>query len=305
MLRASSWPSTATRCRSGAPYGHHNVYFRDRPIQVGDSYSTTLPEIWKALRGHQALTIPHHTMKMPARVDWSDGDDPEQRRNFEIYSAHGSSEAFDPYHPLAFEQSLFTDPSSTQRGGTSAQQAWEDGLRLSTIASSDDHRSQPGLPHHGVVAVRSTGLTRGEVFDALYARRTYATTGVRIILDVTVGGIEMGGSGPAGRPITIETAAIGTDVIEEIELLRAVEGQPGFRVVAVHRPRADRLEWRVQDDPGAGAAIYYVRLRQRGLVRGVVAMAWSSPVWVDGVGADTVVAADEAVARKNAGRPQT
>ena len=265
----------------GPPYGHHNVYFRDRPIQVGDTYSSTLPELWKALAGRRALTIPHHTMKMPAPVDWSDGDDPEQRRNFEIYSAHGLSEEFDPYHPLAFEQSLFTNPSSTQRTGTSAQRAWENGLELSAIASSDDHRAQPGLPHHGVAAVRATGLTRAEIFDALYERRTYATTGVRILLDFSVGGIEMGGRGAAPRPLEIHCAATGTDLIDLVEVLRHVAGRPGFRIVATLRPGEDRFEWRTTDDPGPGAAIYYARLRQRGMVRGVVAMAWSSPVWID------------------------
>ena len=141
----------------GAPYGHHNVYFRGEPVPVADEYTSTLPELWKALSAEEALTVPHHTMKMPSPIDWSDGDDPSRRRNFEIFSAHGLSEEYDPYHPLAIEQSLFTNASTTQHAGMSAQRAWEDGMQLSTIASSDDHRAQPGQPHQGLVAGRREG----------------------------------------------------------------------------------------------------------------------------------------------------
>lgn len=269
----------------GAPYGHHNVYFRAEPMMVADEYSATLPELWKSLAGAEALTIPHHTMKMPSPIDWTDGDDPSLRRNFEIFSAHGLSEAFDPYHPLAVDQSLFTNASLSQRAGMSAQRAWEEGRRLSTIASSDDHRAQPGLPHQGVVAVRATGLTRAEVFDALHARRTYATTGARIVLDFSAGGVEMGGMGRAagGRPVPIRVGAVGTDLIDLVEVLRHIDGQPGFAVIAELAPLERQVDWAFDDDreAGAGAAIYYVRLRQRGRVRGLLAMAWSSPVWID------------------------
>jgi hypothetical protein len=263
-----------------SPYGHHNVYFRGRPTLPGDEYTLTLPELWKSLRGQNALTIPHHTLKMPAVVDWTGTDDPELRRNFEIYSAHGLSEAFDPSHPLAIEQSQFTNNSVTSRSGTSAQQAWEDGLRLSTIASSDDHRAHPGLPHQGVIAVLADSLSREGVFDAMRARRTYATTGVRVLLDYSVGGLSMGAEGAASRPVSVRTSAVGTDVISLVEVLRFVTGRPGFHVIASNRPNADRFEWSFDDDPGPGSAVYYVRLRQRDLVRGVLAMAWSSPVWI-------------------------
>ncbi len=177
----------------GAPFGHHNVYFRDRPGPLLDPDQVSLPELWNALTAGEALTIPHHTMKMPEVVDWSQADDPELRRNFEIYSAHGLSEAYDQTHPLAFEQSLFTNPSTTTRTGMSAQRAWTEGYELSAIASSDDHRAQPGQPHFGLTAVRASELSRGGVFQALYDRQTYATTGERILLDFAINDVGMGG----------------------------------------------------------------------------------------------------------------
>ena len=147
-----------------APYGHHNVFFRGEPGPLLSPDRVTLAELWRALEGHQALTIPHHTMKMPRPVDWPIEEDNQQlRRNFEIYSGHGLSESYDPQHPLAFEQSLFTNPSQTFRGSMSAQKAWARGFELSTIASSDDHRAHPGQPQYGIVAVRARSLTRAGV----------------------------------------------------------------------------------------------------------------------------------------------
>ena len=286
-----------------APWGHHNVYFRGEPGPLLSPNQVTLPELWAALTAGEALTIPHHTNKFPQPLAW-DEDDPALRRNFEIYSAHGLSEAYDPGHPLAFEQSEFTNRSTSARTGVSAQDAWMQGLRLSTIAASDDHRSQPGKPHWGLAAVRAPELTREAVFDALHARRTYGTTGQRILLDFRVNDAPMGseialeaplpepcaGTSPecgeraavtAALAPRFEVTAHGTDVIEAVEILRYSEPDGGFRVIHDLRPNALDFNWSGRDGGFRDDAIYYLRLRQRSPVRGRIAMAWSSPVWVN------------------------
>ena len=286
-----------------APWGHHNVYFRGAPGPLLSPSQVTLPELWAALTAGEALTIPHHTNKFPQPLDWDD-DDPARRRNFEIYSAHGLSEAYDPSHPLAFEHSEFTNRSASARTGISAQDAWMRGLRLSTIAASDDHRSQPGKPHWGLAAVRAPELTREAVFDALHARRTYGTTGQRILLDFRVNDAPMGseialeaplpepcaGTSPECGERAAATAALaprfevtahGTDVIEAVEILRYSEPDGGFRVIHDLRPNALDFSWSGRDGGFRDDAIYYLRLRQRSPVRGRVVMAWSSPIWVN------------------------
>ena len=285
-----------------APWGHHNVYFRGDPGPLLSPSQVTLPELWAALTAGEALTVPHHTNKFPQPLSLEDHD-PELRRNFEIYSAHGLSEAYDPSHPLAFEQSEFTNRSTSARTGLSAQDAWVHGLRLSTIAASDDHRSQPGKPHWGLAAVRAPELTREAVFDALYARRTYGTTGARILLDFRVNDAPMGseialeaplpatcaGTSPECGALAAATAALaprftviahGTDVIESVEILRYSAPDGGFRVIHDLRPDAFDFEWSGRDGGFRDDAVYYVRLRQRAQVRGRIAMAWSSPIWV-------------------------
>ncbi len=274
-----------------APWGHHNVYFRGVPGPLLSPSQVSLPELWQALTAGTALTIPHHTNKFPQPLTLDDHD-PELRRNFEIYSAHGLSEAYDPTHPLAFEQS-----------GISAQDAWMGGLRLSAIAASDDHRSQPGKPHWGLAAVQATALTREAIFDGLHARSTYGTTGARILLDFRVNDAPMGseialdgplpdtcaGTSPECGRIAAETAALaprlsvtahGTDIIESVEILRYSAPDGGFRVIHELRPNALDVEWSGRDSAFRDDAIYYLRLRQRAQIRGRIVMAWSSPIWV-------------------------
>ncbi|HUZ47296.1 MAG TPA: DUF3604 domain-containing protein [Terriglobia bacterium] len=262
------------------PYGHVIVYFRGDagPLLYPDE--VTLPEAWRDLTPGQALTISHHTLKMPDPIDWSEAQNPEFRRNIEIYSSHGSSEEYHPSGPLAFEQSLFTNPSTSQKTGLSAREAWVEGYRLSTVAGSDNHRAHPGQPGNGITAVIAPSLSRESVFDAMFNRRTYATTGVRIILNFEINQVGMGGSVTVPGQASIHVRAIGTDIIDRIDVLRHPHGHPGFQIIHQLSPAREQASFSFIDRPPKGQAIYYVRLRQRHLVRGHVAMAWSSPIWV-------------------------
>jgi len=271
----------AYECSLGAPYGHHNVYFRGQPGPLLYPQRNTLLEIWAALDAGEALTIPHHTGKFPAGVEFL----PQNglfRRNFEIYSGHGLSEAYDPEHPLAFERSKFTSDAKSLKHPSFAQDAWRLGLFLSTIASSDDHNAHPGMPHYGLVAVRAPRLTRSDIFQALFDRQTYGTTGAKIILELEVNGAPMGSIVAADGPTAIRVRAIGTGAIEWVDLLRYTGAAAGFETVRRWRPLAPEFEETLADAAGGPGAIYYVRLKQVEPVRGLAAMAWSSPVWTVG-----------------------
>lgn len=272
----------------GAPWGHHNVFFRGEPgpLLVSDNYESSesvgvsLPEMWELLAEGEALTIPHHTGKMPEPIQW-EPQDSTFRRNFEIYSAHGLSEAYNPDHPLAFEQSIFTSPSTSREGPQYAHDAWAHGLKLSTISSSDDHRAQPGQQHYGLAAVKSSKLTRPAIFDALYARHTYGTTGARILLDFSINGASMGERVTVNSWPLLQLEAHGTDVIEWIEILRYSDAQGGFEVIYQIEPDSKDVTWSNMDRTFRDDSIYYVRLKQKGEIRGLAAMAWSSPIWVE------------------------
>lgn len=268
----------AYECSFGPPYGHHNVYFRDHPGPLVYNKTSTLPELWKLLKAGHALTIPHHTGKFPRGVEFSVQND-ELRRNFEIYSAHGLSEAYNPEHPLAFEQSDFTSASTSVQAPTFAQDVWIKGYAFSTIASSDDHRAHPGQPHYGLAAVQAVELTRDAVFQALYDRHTYGTTGAKIILEFALDGAPMGQRVRTTGAPELAIRVVGTDTIAWVELLRWQPGTEAFQVLERWEPDADECAVSWRDETDVPGAIYYVRVKQAELVRNRVAMAWSSPIW--------------------------
>lgn len=269
----------AYECSFGRPYGHHNVFFRGEPGPLAYPSTTTLPELWKLLVEGEALTIPHHTGKFPSGVDFGHHD-PRLRRNFEIYSAHGLSEYYNPRHPLAFEYSRFTAPASSLNAPTHAQDVWAMGLELSTVAASDDHRAQPGQPHWGLTAVWAPERTREAIFDGLYERRTYGTTGIKALMDFRVNGTGMGQFATVDAAPEIRIEIMGTDAIARVELLRHQAGEKGFQVIRTWNPDEIGFQEKVFDEDFRGQATYYLRMRQARNVRDRVAMAWSSPIWV-------------------------
>jgi hypothetical protein len=148
------------------------------------------------------------------------------------------------------------------------------------VAATDDHRAHPGQPHFGRAAVRATGVTREEIFDALYHRRTCGTTGVKILLDFAINGEPMGGMVTVAGPRRLEIEAHGTTLIDLVEVPRFSKSEPEFPVILTFHPGLPDFDWAGAESAFREDSIYYVRLRQAGLVRNRIAMAWSSPMWV-------------------------
>lgn len=268
----------AYECSFGRPYGHHNVYFRGMPGPLANPQTTTLEGLWGMLKAGDALTIPHHTGKFPSGVDFRVHNE-DFRRNFELYSGHGLSETYDPVHPLAFEQSEFTSPGRSRNEPQHAQDAWRWGLQLSTVSGSDDHRGQPGKPQYGLTAVRAESLTRDAVFQSMYDRRTYATTGAKILLDFTIEGSEMGSIVAVEDSPQLRISAHGTDTIKWVELLRYVPEEDFFEVIKRWEPMTIDFKETFIDKDYTPGSIYYTRLQQTNIIRNRVVMAWSSPIW--------------------------
>lgn len=263
----------------GRPHGHHIVYFRDGPGPLIAPEDHRLPALWEMLTAGDALTIPHHTGKFPQGVDFGIHDE-TFRRNFELYSGHGLSETFDPAHPLSFERSTFTSPARSLNAPSHFQDALRKGLVLSTVAASDDHRAHPGLPHWGMTAVFAPELTRDAIFQGLHDRRTYATTGQKILLGFAMRGTPMGEEAAVNRAPEFTINVVGTDAISRVELVCHRQGDHRFHVIKTWHPDSIAFEGEFVDEEFDAAATYYVRLRQAAGVRDRIAMAWSSPIWV-------------------------
>lgn len=191
---------TSPRARGG----HHNVFFR-RPgfDRVPNQDAPLLSDLFFGLRSRynpeDVLVIPHAHQA----ADWRNSD-VNFDRLVEIMSAHGTFEWFGNRY-LQF------------------------GRQVGFIAASDDHLSHPGYTsgtmyglrqRGGLAAVLSSELTTDSIFDALRGRRTYATSGARIILEASLNGAEMGTRQPYSDERVLEGRVMGTAPIESVSLLK-------------------------------------------------------------------------------------
>ena len=284
--------------------GHHCVIYRDlRGVPVTRRAARGLAGLWELLApGPPALLVPHHTGRWTAAwplvaagprvedltfpesqphrgpaISWPEA--PEvPRRVVEIFSGHGSSELYAPDDPLAYERVRYL-PSASAPGPHYARDAWALGLHLGVVSGGDNHVGHPGLRHNGLTAVRAPEASREAIFDALAERHTYATTGERIYLDFELAGVAMGGEGlPPAGPVSgrVVAAAPGPIAFAEVVTLPV---QGGEWTTAVRWEAPGRLLEAGFDLPAA-PAVAYVRLELEEPIRGRVARAWSSPVWL-------------------------
>jgi hypothetical protein len=275
---------------------HHNVYYPDLEATfegIDFIRGTAMPE--EALREHLArygaLSQLHQsgTCATDMREPYF-----ASTRLIEIYSHWGQSEYYNPDHALSYEINRVRYPETrltiSGRGPYYARDAWAEGKRYVTIASSDDHFGQAGKAHRGVAAVYSPELTRAGIFAGLGAGTCYATTGERILVDFRVNDQPMGSELGAeqGDELTFVLEVYGTNVLCAVEVFRYRFDRQGGWESAYHEEIRDAgLAGNTQRDLAAtwtercaGPAVYYARVRQKHLVRDRPVYAWSTPIWV-------------------------
>jgi hypothetical protein len=107
------------------------------------------------------------------------------------------------------------------------QEALAKNIKVGVVGASDDHTCRPGLAFPstpemavlgGLGAVYAKDLTRESIFEALEARRCYATTGQRIIVWAEADGHPMGSEFPTDHPPQIKVTVHGTSPLEEVTL---------------------------------------------------------------------------------------
>jgi len=203
--------------------GDHNIYFirddeqiyrsshwliEDKSDEDTDRYPIT--ELWRTFRGHGGVMAIPHVGGRYANLDFYD---PEFIPLIEVHSCHGTFEWF-------------------------LEDALKRGLKVGFVAGSDDHTGRPGLSYPtqkvsrgtdlfdvkgGLTAVYAKELTRESLWEALWKRRCYATTGERIILWVEADGHPMGEEYETEKPPEIFVRVYGTSPLMEVELKRGTE----------------------------------------------------------------------------------
>lgn len=260
----------------GHPTGHRNVYVPDddldffRWFPTGEAPAPESPEaLWQHLGSRPAIAVPHHP-KAFRGTDWQLRND-RFTRLVEICSQWGIAETGGPH---------------------CVRQALLMGHRLGFVGGTDSHYglANQGSYHvddgNGLAAVQAEELSRKAVWQALYERRTYATTGDRIVLDFSMDGHPMGSDLTIdfddNPPRSFRMRVLGTHYIDKIELVR--NDRVVFASDAFHEHY--EAEWTDRHPlrevavaptfPGDRPFVfYYLRVTQRNRQ-----MAWASPVWL-------------------------
>ena len=200
-------------------FGHRNVYYLHSEwamlFDSTDPATDSPHKLYRAVRDadERALVVPHHPCQPGFPLPWEDSD-PEEERLVEIFSKWGSSEFYG--NPLQRSEAQFP--------GGFVLDALAKGFKFGFVGGSDGHALRPGM--RGLTAVWAKRLSREAIFDALWERRCYATTGAKIRLEFTVGGYLMGREvvvnqyqAEALYPLEVVVRAVGTAPIVKVEVV--------------------------------------------------------------------------------------
>ena len=272
-------------------FGDVNFYFptgraaQPPPAKFKGSYLRyPLRRFIRSLGAIRAIAVPHQHLK--PRCDYPTGFQKAAMPLIEVYSQWGNFEkagrTFMPSGRLTVQP-----PQSIIHNLVS-------GLRFGLTAGSDNHACQAGYGKHmrheagfhgGLTAVYARERTRKSIWTALLRRRCYATTGCRMILDFSVGGVRMGSSKKApANPRQVRAIVHGQGPLKRVVVVRNGKEVKTFD----GRGKLDlQIEWTdktpIEDLwlPKTKYAptpfvFYYVRAEQ-----GDGEIGWTSPVWLD------------------------
>ncbi|MBA4387423.1 MAG: hypothetical protein C0404_05540 [Verrucomicrobia bacterium] len=208
----------------------HSLESGDRTIVYKDLegeilYVKDMKDLHKRLQklikqGKLAMSFPHHIgyRRGSRGMDWKSLD-PVTEPVVEVVSMHGGSEASET--PRPFLRSMGpSDWESTMQYGLAQ------GRVFGVVGNTDHHSAYPGSYGHGRTALWAESNTREAIWDAYFARRTYALTGDKIGLQFSLNGAAMGSviRKTSRRKLEIKVAGGGAldcvDVIKNNKLLR-------------------------------------------------------------------------------------
>ncbi len=239
---------------SDARGGHRAMYFMTdtgtlhRSTTIG---SNTVEKLYGLMRGQDVILQPHHN-------GWQ-GYDAKLQPVLEVTSA---------WRQLREEGADFKPEGKVQ----SAWEALERGYRIGFVGSGDTHWLGPG-EDYGITGAYVKELTREGVFEAIRARRVFASTGARMVIDFRVNGTFMGGETAVQGAPRVSVDVTGDADLDRLEIVR------DHRIVHAVQGSGKRASFQFVDEEGSDnrrSSYYYLRITQKDEMK-----AWSSPIWVN------------------------
>lgn len=264
------------------PNSTNAVAFCDAPtsqIAEKEKDSFGVNQFFTDVASAGGLAVLHHpAWTITSAVVWGPVNSAAQRL-VEIYSWHGRSEYYN--NPQVVHNGFQYGPTS----GNFVQDALAAGYRLGITADGDNHFGMPGsnvgkgwtggyYSRMGITAVLSDSLTRDSVYDALYNRRVYGTTGARILLSFKSQSHYMGEEFSSVAIPQLDIKVAGTAPLDYVKIFRNGKTE----VFSWTGNGSDKTTSLVFKDTAAvpgNTYSYYVRVHQTD-----DHYAWSSPIWI-------------------------
>ena len=251
-------------------FGHKNIYYRDfegELFRSGDEGGMTPDRLFESIKQYKAMAFPHHPAAswklVSAATDWAFHDESVQRM-VEIFSRHAPFEYYGNY-------SKYTK-NNMQIEHCSVQDALARGYRLGFTAGSDSHQMEHGV-EGGITVSFVKELTNETIWDNLYDRFAYGTTGAGILISFKADGHEMGQTieKDCRSQVKFEVSVLGTDEFK-LEVLC------NNKLIYEKESEERKCDFEFFESVKSKEDFYYIRVTQKDDHQ-----AWSSPIWVKGV----------------------
>jgi hypothetical protein len=262
--------------------GHLNFYFLDpdHPMTPDNfAYSNRPAEYIEDVPHRDFIAIPHHTNAVSKAIrddgshywtayPWGEPRD-DYLRQVEIFQTRGNFEREDP------PEGWRTDH---RNHGGSVQAGLEKGHKLGFVGGTDNHNGWPAKVSYRPRSWIVTGAwvkarTREAVYEALYARHTWACWDTRAIVQFTVGGVLQGGILNLDAPREL-AARVRISAEAPLDTLEVVT--EGDRAIPFDIPAgALDIEAEISLGRAQNGGFYYLRARQ---IDG--ALIYASPVFI-------------------------
>jgi hypothetical protein len=223
--------------------------------------------LWKMLdeKEIRCVTIPHHTADKVHPVDWN-VTDPKYVTTVEIFQCRGNNE----YPGCPRERNLSRHEPTHYKRAYIDYAFTEKKYKMGFIASGD-HNSM-GI---GVAALWVKEVSRTGILEALQNRRTFATTGDKMFIDLKINGASIGTDDRSNKTPELSINVIGQYPLEKVEILRNSKVIHKFDMDDnILEFQQTYIDPRYKDE--LDVLYYYARATQKNK-----ALVWSSPVWVE------------------------
>lgn len=207
--------------------GDYNCYAPDYGLELLDAPDVRALARRLRARRREFMLLPHHCgyPRGFRGLNWEFFDE-RVSPLIEIYSNHGCGEAddapFDYHHRMGPRSG-----ESMIRDGLAA------GRRFGFYASTDSHDGYPGHYGHGRVGVWADKLESGAIWRSLKTRRTIATTGARIAVEMSAGRADIGGIARIDDRAPLAIRIEGTTPLDAIDLIEGGGGRWRLRRLPV------------------------------------------------------------------------